>query len=425
MLETRTTLGLRRWVVLLVGCLGLVYFVIRGPMRAFQPGGNADFHVVHNAQKTFDAGKNPYLRQDTLDQARHTPLHNFLWHYANGVLLYAPGFLVVFYPMGLAAATSAVWIWIVLELAAAGALVYFAARLVDLHQSQWFVFLGASFFFAPIHTSISHGQPAIFFCVLTLALFCYLKEQRKAAAALTLGLLMIKPSFGVPAVWIALARGGWRVPALAAVVAVITWLPFLSRYGVVDGGQHYLSAIRDVQKPAGDADDSRENPFRFDLINLRSWLHSWNAPQLLTDGLNGLLLLGMAWALYRFRGSIGHDPGDTYYWVLAVVFPCLAVYHRFYDATILLVAVAAAIKLWETQRRAAITIGLLLLPFALPGTAYLNQTLDSGSVSEPWLEALVIRHQPPLILLAGFLSMFMLSRAGPFAPEAEGSNRRY
>ncbi|MDA1315523.1 MAG: hypothetical protein O2968_19515, partial [Acidobacteria bacterium] len=272
--------------------------------------------------------------------------------------------------------------------------------------------------------AVSHGQPAIFFCLSTVALLCYLREQSVTASALALGLLMIKPSFGVPAVWIALVRGGWRVPALAAVVAVITWLPFLSRYGVIEGSQHYVSAIRDVQVPGGDADDSRQNPLRFDLINLRSWLHSWNGPPLLTDGLNGLLLLFMAWALYHFRGRIGRDPGEAYYWVLAIVFPCLAVYHRIYDASILLVAVAAAIHLWEIQRRAAVTIGFLLLPFAFPGTAYLNQTLDAGGVS-PWFEALVVRHQALLILLVAFWSIFELSRTHPPESKVEGLNPRY
>jgi hypothetical protein len=425
MLEARTNLRLRRWVVFFVGSVGLVYFLIRGPIRAFQPGGSADFQFVHNAQKTFDAGGNPYLREDMLDQARDSPLHGFLRHYLNGTLLYTPGFLFVFYPMGLVAVESAGSIWIALQLAAFGALVYLGARLVGLDQSGRLLLLVAALFLAPVHTSISHGQPGIFFCVLTVGLFCYLKQHREVAAALALGFLMIKPSFGAPAAWIALVRGGWRVPALGAVVALITWLPFLSRYGVVDGSQYYLTAIRDVQNPGGDADDSRRNPLRFDLINLRSWLHSWNGPRLLTEGLNGLLLLLMVWALYRFRGSIEHESGAPYYWTLASVFVCLAVYHRFYDATVLIVAVAAAIKLWGIHRGAALTLGLLLLPFAAPGTAYLHQELDPGGTSEFWFEALVIRHQPALILLGGLLSVFMLSRISRRGPEAEDPNQRY
>ena len=409
MLEAPKWAKIRLGIALLVGALGLAYFLIRGPLRAFQPGGNHDFYIVHNALQTFNAGNNPYVKKDMLEQAIDRPLEHFLWHFSNSTLLYAPGFLLVFYPLGLIPAESAAVPWIILELVAFLALLHYAAQLVELEGTQRRWLLVAGLFFAPVHTSISHGQPGIIFCVLTVFLFCCLKQRRDGASAIALGLLMIKPSFGAPAAWVALVRNGWRVPALATVVTLITWLPFLSRYGVVDGSQHYLTAIADVQQPGGDADDGRENRLRFDLINLRSWLHSWSAPRFITEGLNVALLTLLGYALYHFRRRVGRDPDSSFYWTLAVVFPCLAVYHRFYDATILLVAVAAVIKLWADDRRASIALGAMLLPFGFPGTAYLHYTLGSFAESLPWFEALVVRHQTPAILLAGLLVVFLMN----------------
>ena len=145
------------WLPLL--CLGLIYFIWRGPVRAFRTTGNFDFLVVHNAVQTYQDGKNPYIQEDVLDVAeahgRRWRLHELL----NARLLYGPGFLSVFAPMGwLGDGPGSTAIWLVLQLLAFGALAATCARLCGLDKPCWPVFAAASLFWAPVHTNFALGQ---------------------------------------------------------------------------------------------------------------------------------------------------------------------------------------------------------------------------------------------------------------------------
>ena len=183
---------------------------------------------------------------------------------------------------------------------------------------------------------------------------------------------MIKPSFGVPGALVSVFAGRWRTLAVGTLVGFVTWLPVVERYGLEGTFYEYYGTIAEVQHAGQDADDSRENPHRYDLINLRSWLYSWSLPRALTEAV--YLVLGgvMIWALWKFRRRVRGSDGGWPYWSLAAAFLCLALYHRFYDASLLIVVIAALLARWKTHSQQAVGLGLPLVVFTVPGTALLR-----------------------------------------------------
>ena len=396
----------RTLVWALAFALAFTYFWVRGPGRALAPNGNLDFQVVYNGVQTFVEGYNPYLTEDVLEVAEKHGRKFAILHYANTRLLYAPGFLSVFGPIARLEYQTAVTVWIILQTAAFAALLAVAAALGGLPGEGRKAFLLAGFCFAPIHTSLAHGQPGIFFCLFTLLFFWASTTRREWLAAFAFGLLLGKPSFAVPAACVGLIRGHWRPILLGGLIGVLTWLPFVSRYGVEGSITHYAAAIQAVQAPGGDADDSLANPGRFDMVNLRSWLGSWQMPGPARDGLYWLTMTLMALLLYRFRRT--PDPSGLY-WTIAAVFCAVALYHRFYDAAVVIIGWPAALALWNTDRRIALGITVCLLPFFVPGTAFLVQYL--GTPQPAWFEAIVLRHQTPVLIGLGALAALGLLRA--------------
>ena len=387
------------WGLLLV--VGLGYFLMRGPIRAFSPGGNNDFRFLHNALRTFQGGQDPYNSADVRAVAEEHGLLAEIHPYLNTSLLYAPGFLSVFYPVGLLDTNTAVWLWFVMQLAAVVALGFYAGQLAALSGEDRLRFTALMLFFTPIHTNIAHGQPSIVFCALAVFLFWNVRQRRDLAGGVALGLLMIKPSFGVPGALVSLVAGRHRVLVIGAVVSALTWLPMIQRYGIEGTVSRYHRAITDVQRPGHDADDSRENPHRYDLINLRSWLYSWSLHRALTEIAYFVLVGLMVWALWKFRWRIRDPGGGQLYWSLAAAFLCLALYHRFYDASLMIVAVAALLARWKAHPWQVLGLGVPLVLFAVPGTAMLRAHWGGLEEASSWVEALIIRHQAfALVILA-------------------------
>jgi len=406
------------WIALL--CAGAVYFTARGPVRALSGPGSVDYEVIINALKTFHEGGNPYKREDILAAARRNNREWRLGPLMNANLLYAPGFLAVFYPAGYLDYESGRPLWLLLELAAVAGLFACAARLADLNVRQSFAFVTLALFFAPVHTGLAKGQPAIFFCLLSLAVFLALRKNAPWRGGAALGLLMIKPSFGVPACVVAVASGRWRMLVIGGVVGCLTWLPMVWRYGPADTVRHYYSAIAQVQEPGMDADDSRENPLRFDLINLRSWLYSCRLPLWLIECLYWSALGAFAWAAWRFRDAASPGPRAGPYFSLAAVFLCVAFYHRIYDAAVLVAALAAAVQLKSEWPKTAGAMALCLLPLAVPGTAALRTWMGEEAASAPWIEPLVVRHVPPLLLALAAVCWPWLRRHPAAGSNADG-----
>jgi hypothetical protein len=387
--------------------LGAIYFFIRGPLRAIAPGGSGDFLTHYNATRTYLQGGNPYHRADVVAEAIDSGHDNHIPG-VNPHLLLQPGALLLFAPFALLPFPVAVWIWLLVELAATAGLWWAAVRLVELPRPQSVVLAAALLYLSPIHSAIAHGQVSLIFCALTVYCFWLLKYSRGRLAGIVLGILFTKITFALPVALIAIFHGRAKAIWWAALIAAAAWTPMAARYGIEQPVADYVASVQDAAAPGGTADDTNQNEFSHHQINARSWWHSWELPGVAREALTALTLAGLLLPLFRKR-AFAYAPGwSDWYWSLAAIFLCVSVYHRFYDAALLAIPLAAIVKHWPSNL--ARVSALLLLPFAAPGATameYFTRNLDPG---RPWFYALIVRHDAVCLLLAGFVLAWCLTR---------------
>ena len=128
-------------------------------------------------------------------------------------------------------------------------------------------------------------------------------------------------------------------------------------------------------------------------------------PAPLGNGLYWLAMLLAALILYRAR----HAPDVAgLYWTFAAVFCAMALYHRFYDAAVVIVGWAAVFAHWTQHPRVTLAMVATLLAFAVPGTAFRVNSL--GTSHPAWVEAILIRHQALALLGLGLVTAYGLLR---------------
>ena len=401
----RTSMSLRQVGLAAVLALAGIYFLVRGPFRAVAlPDGSIDFqYCFYVAFRTFAQGGSPYRAEDMLAtaqaiSARH---HYLLLHFYKGAIIYPPGFFV-FAPIGLMSLRPALWLWLLIECGAFGALLWWASQLFSTSwtRPQKAAFLACGLSLAPPHTNLAVGNTGILFAALTAALFLALQRKSAGWGGFALGLLMMKPTFGIPAAALVAIWGQWRLLVVGGLVSMLTSLPVLWRLGVRETVAGLVRNLSLHTTPGMPNDETLSNPFHYQFLNLRSWAYGlvgggW--AELLTV----LALLALLYALFRFRRQ-RHGIGPTLYWTLASMFICLAMYHCFYDATLLVIPLAAAFDLYNRRSGWVYGWGAALAPFAVPGTTFLHLKLSNQAHRTPLIEAFIVRHETvALIVLAG------------------------
>lgn len=387
--------------------IGALYFVLRGPVRALAPGGSGDFVTHYNATRTYLNGGNPYVREDVIAEAIQSGRDGRI-PAINPHLLLQPGALLLFTPFALVPLKLAVWLWLCVELTATAFLWWGAMRLVEVPPRARVAFTTALLFLSPIHSAIAHGQVSLIFCGVTINVLWMLKNRRPLLAGIGLGMLVTKVTFGLPVALPSAFLGRAKVLLLAGVIASAAWFPMAVRYGIEQPVVDYFASLEDAADPGGTADDTRANDLNYHQLNVRSWWYSWGLPSGLTEGLAALSLAVLALALFRGRGLALAAGSSDWYWSLAAIFTCISVYHRFYDAALLAIPLAAAVKHWPASLARAAAV--LVLPFAAPGASAMRYFTQDFAPRSPWFEALIVRHDALCLLLLGFLLAWSIAR---------------
>ncbi len=385
------------------------YFAVRGPLAALRDG-SVDFqYYFFIAQRTFVLGGNPYRIEDVLATAEAVSdkHRQFLLGADNPIVIYPPGFFAIA-PIGLLPVEAAVWLWVLAQCIASAALLWWASQLASTTWTPWqhrlFVICGLCL--APVHTGIAGGSTGPLFTSLAVALFLCLRRNLSGRAGVIMGLLMIKPTFGVPAAVMTAVLSRWRVLALGFAAWLLTSLPMFWRFGIRESLSAFLSSVRLQAAPGGPANETLQNPAHYSLLNLRSWWHSI-AGSPWAEVLTVMVLAGILYALFRFRRR-ADAAGPVFYWTLAGCFICLAAYHRSYDAAVLAVALAAAFDLYGRNSPYFWAWAVALVPFAMPGGTFLHLSLAAVAHRFPLLELLVVRHQTVALLLLAALAVVEL-----------------
>jgi hypothetical protein len=329
------------------------------------PQGLIDFHhVVYFPAVAFRDGVNPYSQEyaDAYPVNRRYPP-------------YSPGMFVVncpfaFMPLEVANVVYYVanWVMIIALAASALALCRVSRTLVSVLGLTTLILLSR-----PGHINLLLGQftlPIVLGAVWALQL----ARSRPWLAGVGLAIATLKPTFGVPLVWLMFCRRDFRAVfagvSISGMLAIVGIAPFIAR----DGLQSVVDSFR-ASASLHEADpivDPQTTWTRLDALALVAKAGSCTPPPSMEFGITAACLLAAGFAVWRTsRGplAIGADSISALI-IFAATLACI--YHSTYDALLLVVPwIGAAVGLLRAQLPAALRAVTWLL-LTIPAVNYLS-----------------------------------------------------
>lgn len=376
------------------------YFFIRGPWRAAED--SVDLPTFYTSARAWVLGLNPY----DWDQLRALGRESGLQEQHLDRSLTPPMTLVAFSPLALLPYSGAKWVWLAMNLS------FVALSLVELlkiikfkwEEPRTLVFLIIALGLASIHTAISQGQLTM---AATLLLVYALKFDLQKRETLTGAMIALAGIFKPQVVLLYglyyLFRRRWRVVLVSAIIGILALCIVVGRMEIagVDGLQQWRDNM--VGFVQGGGDPAQPGSQRYLMMNLQVVLHQFIESHaivtLIVIAVAGTTLLVLA-TVPRYDES----PQGLLltYSCLAAMAP-LAVYSRFYSATLLIFPLA-----WALVK---IRPGYIYLPglalvcifvFLVPGVAILNvwsRQLPTPVMTSWWWEYLLLPHQIYALLI--------------------------
>ena len=390
-------------LVLLV-VLATSEFVVRGPVRYLRAADFNDFIPLYVQSKALIAGMDPYSPEILVRlwplQGAHRP--DFLAiDLADGSLIAKRGIptaypltcLLLLTPLAVLPWPFAHIAWLLINLALILGVIWslgrtmFSSEIPKIDDWRTYVFVAFAIALAPLHTGVAVGS-----LVISAACFCgiaLVQEQsgRQIVAGILLGIAVcLKPQIGLPFVVFYLLRRRWRLTGVVAGVFSATAILAMARLAI--GGSPWFQNYRIDNKVllvSGIlADFTERNPLRYSLINLQvlfyAMLRDRISANIFALVISAILFGIWLWLLLR-RGIRNSDA------LLAVstlaVLSLLPIYHRFYDAYLLIFPLCWSVREFSgSQRRLARGAFLLMLPFLVPGGTALEHLSHSAGFSE-------------------------------------------
>ena len=290
--------------------------------------------------------------------------HAGTFAYTRADAIVFPGASLLFTPLLSLPLPVAGRLFLVLNLAAAAALVHLSLRLYPARmrpQPLAAVALGCALLnTAPFVEALRLGQLSIWIAALLLC--ALLAVSRFAGAASLATALALKLSFGLFALLLVARRRIWLCAVAACLFAAIAASPALFGNDLGELYRAYLARIASDFVPGAMNDPAvyGSNNLALDVFR----------PDLLRRALKLAVAALLAFSLWRERRKSSPGP-------IALLFVCSAAmslsYHRLYDLVLVLpILLATVAGLLAHDRRRAATPGLLLLAFfAIPQSAVL------------------------------------------------------
>lgn len=363
-------------IVVLLAALAL--FFVRGPLRAMR-GGGGDFAAPYVAGLRFLRGSNPYSTSDFEADWHAAGARTDAVQNASGRRpVYPPSTLLLMGPFSILP-----WTWaldayeLLCSILYAGLLIRLAARIGPSWNSATrtaFVVYGLAL--APVHTGLGVGNVSTL--ALLLAIFCLLfgRAQKNFRAGMLLGLcLCLKPTAGVFLLFYWLVCQRFRLVSWAiGLVAVISALSLLRMRAMpAVWVQDYQANLSFLFGPAGVANFTAANGYRFDLLNLQVPLFELTRSVSWANTLSWMIvgILLSLWLLVVLRrggsllGTSWAAPG------VLLLLGLLPIYQRNYNAGFVLLAV-----FWSFEHLHTLTARWILglgVIFLVPGEALLRR----------------------------------------------------
>jgi hypothetical protein len=421
----------KTFLVLLV-VLAAFEFVVRGPVRFLRAADFNDFISPYIQSRALIQGLDPYSPEVLVRLWPVTGPHRLEFlakDLADGTLIEKRGIptaypltaLFLLAPLAMLPWPIAHLLWLaitaVLTLGVIGSLL----RLLTMEAGDWrsYVFVAFAFALAPLHTGFAAGSVVI--ATLALCGIALAREQRGndvLAGILFAMAVCLKPQIGLPFLAYYLLRRRWRLCGIAAGVVLTAALLPMARLAI--SGTPWLQNYRSDNKVlfvSGIlADFTERNPLRFSLINLQVLFYSmWHravVANALAIGLSTALFV--IWVGLLLRYSRQND--DALLAISAVaVLSLLPVYHRFYDAFLLIFPLCWSLREFSGPRKqfARGTL-VLVLPFLVPGGTALEEMQRGGriphAISESWFwNCGVMPHEIWCLLFLGVLLLWCMA----------------
>jgi hypothetical protein len=382
------------WIVLCL--LATAEFVVRGPWRGYRDA--SDFVYILDSSRCWTYGLNPYLPAD-LSACSLIQSPEAGYEYTPQV--HPPATLLLLSPLARLPLPAARFLWITLLLIltiVAGVRLARAAPRWDLRTSTFLIA------FSPVHTGLFLGQTSIATCML---IAISLTVEQPWLAGILLGLAAcfkwhLAAWFILLAAWnnwrrcvaACLTAGGLMAAAIACLKAgsMATW----------------FAAMTSLSAGSGLGSGSSANPMSYQLLNADALL-----PQLLQ--IRSMIVVLYA-AIFAFTAAAVARTRDR--WTAIAVTAAastLVAYHRFYDGSILCLAIPALLLLPRKFR----WLWLCFAAFLLPGQRMAANWMSS-SIHGPFTY-LLFRHEVIACLLIWATFTFSALRRGSKPAEAAGA----
>jgi hypothetical protein len=420
-------------LIILLGLLLLAgtEFVLRGPVRAVRSATQFnDFLSPYIQANAWKLGLDPYGPETLLRLWPAGAAHfQFLpKEVADGTLIAQRGIptaypitsLVLIAPFAFLPWSLAYALWLVINL---GLFLIMLRVLVELAGFSYrdppaILLLTATLALAPFHTGIVTGNVALVAVELgVIAVWTARKRHEITTAILIAVSAGLKPQIGLCFLLYCLVRRRWRISgiALALLALLVAVGLFRLEFGHTPWLANYLNDNRVLLESGILANFTPVNPMRFGLINLQVILYSFVGSVRLTNDLAvsvGAILL-VVW-LIGTRRRAGNDLELLDLSAIAVI-SLLPVYHRFYDAALLVLPLCWVFISFRRSRTIGIVSLLLILPFLIPGGTLLETMQADGHIPSAivrhwWWDAVVMPHEIWALFLLSILLLYEMRR---------------
>jgi hypothetical protein len=417
------------WILIL---LAAAEFVVRGPVRYLrEPSNWNDLSQNYTASKLWLQGKSPSDPRNfsilwKREADSHLDVTDIRTHLAPPL-----GELVVLAPIAALPWKLAKMLWLTVLLGTFALTVWALALSAGFRWREdnlrTLAFIAACLALAPFQTGIASGNPSILVIGLCAMAIWAAHRQHDVTAGILFGVACgVKPQIGAFLVLYYLVRGRWKLFATAVSTTaglVLVAVSYLWLRGAA-WTQDYLHNAKGFVTANSIDDFSGANPIRFTLINLQVPFfsitgHSSSA-NLLAFSVGVLLVC--AWLYWIARSN---EQGLELLSLGAIaIISLLPVYHRFYDAALLVVPLCwcmthigmtrfGAARTGERSNRVATAALFLMVPFLVPGTAFLQQLAAHGKVPDAvkhswWWDRIVMPHETWALVLLCLVLLYAI-----------------
>jgi hypothetical protein len=422
-LNTRT-----RWLYTCLLAFVAAVFIVRGPLRALAGPDLNDLISPHVQSIAWIHGEDPYSAQSLFlywpkPAIRDRPP---LREVQDGSLVIRHG-IPTAYPITcfvvLSPFTVLPWPWVrfvsvFLSVGLFAMAVWCLAMVGEIAGRRRWILVVAGLLLAPIHTGIATCNLAIIATELgIISLWANNAGKGRATGILVAICTGLKPQIGLCFLAFLMLRRRWRASALAIGAIALLVVVGLGRMQIAGTSwlAGYESDSRALLSTGVLGDFTERDPLRFGLINLQVGVYPLIGDRNMTNLTVALFsaMLVSRFAILLLRKGVRDDLLTLSTLAVLTLIP---IYHRFYDAALLLIPLCYLLRQLGKRNEIIAVLGVAsIAPFLVPGGTLLQTLRDRGSIPARLLNSglwnsFVMAHEVWCLMLLALVLLYQIWR---------------